>query len=193
LHQVEENPIFAQKLPLISLLVIGSLGASEPFASEIPLPSLSKTESTCGANGFLKASLFGSIETHLDWSNSDMECESMQRPNGQGIRFRFAADAAGERLAIIIAVPGLRPDEVNMELPTKVTASVEGSGRFFATPNLESCWTEIQSQTTLPDHEGASTVDGVLYCVAPLGEVNGDAAVSIPELSFSALVQWSDK
>jgi hypothetical protein len=193
LHQVEENPIFAQKLPLISLLLIGSLLALEPSAGEVPLPSPVQTESTCGSDGVLNASLFGSIETSLDWSTRDMECESMKRPNGEGIRFRFAGDAAGERLAIIIAVPGLEPDEANVELPSKVTATVEGSGRFFTTPNLESCWTEIQSQTILPDQPGVSAVDGVLYCIAPLGEVNGDAAVSIPELTFSALVQWSDK
>ena len=117
----------------------------------------------------------------------------MKRPNGEGIRFRFAGDAATERLAIIIAVPGLKPDETDVELPSKVTATVEGSGRFFTTPNLESCWTEVQSQTSLPDQPGVSAINGVLYCIAPLGEVNGDAAVSIPELSFSALVEWSDQ
>ena len=117
----------------------------------------------------------------------------MLRPNGNGIRFRFAGDAVGERLAIIIAVPGLKPDEADVELPTKVTVTVEGSGRFFTTPNLESCWTEIQSQTISPEQPGVSAINGVLYCIAPLGEVNGDAAVSIPELSFSALVQWSDR
>jgi len=193
LHQPEENTIFAQKLPLISLLVIGSLGAWEPSASQVPLPAPPPTESTCGPDGSLQASLFGSIETSLDWSTDDMECESMERPNGAGIRFRFAGDAAGERLAIIIAVPGLEPEETGVELPSKVTATVEGSGRFFTTPNLESCWTEIRSQTVLPDLDGASAVDGVLYCIAPLGEVNGDAAVSIPELSFSALVEWSNQ
>jgi hypothetical protein len=34
------------------------------------------------------------------------------------------------------------------------------------------------------------SIDGTLFCVAPLGEINGDAAISIPEFSFSAIVNW---
>ena len=117
----------------------------------------------------------------------------MKRPRGEGMRFRFAGDVAGETLSIIVAVPGLKPDQTGVELPTKVTATVEGSGRFFTTPNLDSCWTEIRSQTALSKQDNSHAIDGVLFCIAPLGEVNGDAAVSIPELSFSALVNWSDK
>jgi len=117
----------------------------------------------------------------------------MQRPDGAGIRLRFAGDIAGERLAFIIAIPDMQRGEPAAELPSNVTATVEGSGRFFSTPNLDSCWTDVYSQTALSGDNDSFAISGTLYCVAPLGEVNGDAAVSIQELSFTTVVKWEEK
>lgn len=117
----------------------------------------------------------------------------MQRPGGAGIRLRFSGDVAGERLAIIIAIPDMQRGETAVELPSNVTTTVEGSGRFFSTPDLDSCWTDINSQTAISGDNGSYAISGTLYCVTPLGEVNGDAAVSIPELSFTTVVDWEEK
>jgi hypothetical protein len=104
---------------------------------------------------------------------------------------RFTGDVAGERLAIIIAVPDIQAGEPAAELPSNVTVTVEGSGRFYSTPNLDSCWTDVSSQSAIPGARGSYVLSGTLYCVSPLGQVNGDAAVSIPELSFSTVVKWN--
>ncbi|NQV85987.1 MAG: hypothetical protein HQ492_02810, partial [Woeseiaceae bacterium] len=109
------------------------------------------------------------------------------------IRLRFAGDVAGEHLAIIIAIPALKPDQVGVEMPSNVTASVEGTGRFFSTPNLDSCWTEVHSQARLAEKADTRVIEGTLFCIAALGEINGDAAVSIPKLTFSTIVDWSAK
>lgn len=139
----------------------------------------------------MKAALFGGINVDVNWSHTELVCESMLRPNGNGIRLRFSGDVLGERLAIIIALPGLVEGEAAIELPSNVTVSVEGSGRFFSTPNLDSCWTDIDAQTRLPGSPEGYAITGTLYCVSPLGELNGDAAVSIPKLWFSGIVDWS--
>lgn len=120
-----------------------------------------------------------------------MQCDSMLRPDGEGLRLRFAGEISGETLAIIIAMPALKADEVGLEIPSNVTATVEGSGRFFSTPNLDACWTEVSVQTRLPGKEHARAISGTLFCVAPLGEINGDAAVSIPKLTFATIANWS--
>ena len=122
-----------------------------------------------------------------------MRCESMQRPNGEGIRLRFRGDVMSEQLTIIIAMPELKPGQSFGEVPSNVTVTVEGSGRFFSTPDLAACWTELSSQELLADEIDRYSIEGALYCVAPLGELNGDAAVSIPELRFSGIVKWSAK
>lgn len=160
-----------------------------------------KSGFSCGEHGRLQATLVGGIATEVDWIPDNFECESMQRPNADGIRLRFSGSVAGEQLAIIIAIPGLRSDHTDVELPSNVTASVEGSGRFFSTPDLDSCWTDVMSQTRLsddagvdnetPNGQGRYTITGTLNCVAPLGELNGDAAITISEFTFTSIVNWS--
>lgn len=193
MHQPEKKTVSAQELPLLSLLLFSTLGACEPAAVEEPAPTTTLVGSGCGENGALQTALFGSLETTVSWPGSEMICESMLRPDGQGIRLRFAGDVTGERLAIIIAIPDLKPGEPAIGMASNVTITVEGSGRFFNTPNLESCWTDVSSQAAVSDGQGSSAISGTLYCVSPLGEVNGDAAVSIPELSFTTIVNWNDK
>jgi hypothetical protein len=195
LHQFLKNCLSAQKIPLFGLLLLAPLGACEPPAKAEPIsetvaaPALA--DLSCGAKGALAGSLIGGIEAAINWSAREMVCESMPRPNNEGIRLRFAGDVGDERLAIIIAMPALHAGDVDVEIPSNVTATVEGSGRFFSTPGLESCWTEISAQTALDDPKGGYAVDGALYCIAPLGELNGDAAVTIPELSFSTILNWN--
>ena len=193
MHQPEKKPVSAQKLPLLGLLLFSTLGACEPAAVEQPAPSPALADSGCAENGALQTTLFGSLETTVSWSGSEMICESMLRPDGQGIRLRFAGDVAGERLAIIIAVPSLVSVEPAAGLPSNVTITVEGSGRFFSTPNLDSCWMDVISQTAVPGKVDSYDISGTLYCLSPLGEVNGNTAVSVPELSFTTIVTWEDK
>jgi len=115
----------------------------------------------------------------------------MLRPDGKGIRLRMVGRAADSRLAIILAMPELERGSTTVESPTVVTLTVEGSGRFFSTPTLDSCWSDIAAQEPVDDSSDRYTISGILFCVAPLGEINGDAAISIPELEFSGIIEWS--
>jgi len=178
---------------LLGLILLGPLGAcGEPANVEVDAPP-GPESSTCGDNGAAKSSLYGGIQTEIRWSADDMACDSMLRPDGKGVRLQFVGDVSGERLALIIALPDLNRGDAGVEIPSNVTATVEGSGRFFSTPNLDSCWTEVISQAKLADEDDAYDLEGTLFCVAPLGEINGDATVSIPEFSFSTTVNWSGK
>ena len=172
-------------------MLLGPLGACGELAEPEIGAASQPPPRTCGDNGTVRSSLYGSIETEIVWAADDMVCDSMQRPNGKGVRLRFVGDVTGERLAIIIALPNLKPGDVAVEIPSNVTASVEGSGRFFSTPNLDSCWTEVFSQTKLANGDNTYAIEGTLFCVAPLGEVNGNASVSIPEFNFSSILNWN--
>jgi len=146
---------------------------------------------SCGSNGRLTTQLYGSIARQISWSSGELGCESMLRPEGKGIRLRFTGIAADSRLAFILALPELQRGSTVVESPTVVTLTVEGSGRFFSTPSLETCWSDIATQDLIEDSGDRYTISGTLYCVAPLGEINGDAAISIPELEFSGIIDWS--
>ena len=115
----------------------------------------------------------------------------MPRPNALGARLRFAGHAAeiGQDLAIIIAMPDLERGATGDEMKTNATVILEGSGRFFNTAAGDVCWTDVLRQELISDERYA--IGGKLYCIGPLIEVNGDASVSIPELEFSGLLDWS--
>lgn len=152
-----------------------------------------ETAPKCGSDAYLSSELYGSISKKIDWSAAELHCESMLRPASKGVRLRFTGEAAESRLSIILAMPELQRGAISAESPTVVTLTVEGSGRFFSTPTLASCWTDINQQDLVENGGDVYIISGTLYCVAPLGEVNGDAAISIPEMAFRGIVDWSAK
>lgn len=143
--------------------------------------------------GLLTGSLSGAINVELDWSDEELRCESMPRPDSEGVRLRFSGEISGERLAIIIALPALLADASGDGFDSNVTVTVEDSGRFFSTPDLDTCWTDIATNEPLPGQADVHNVVGGLYCVGPMGEINGDAFVDIRDLHFSGIVDWSGK
>jgi hypothetical protein len=103
-----------------------------------------------------------------------------------------ATTADGERrLAFILGLPDLRRGETARELPTNVTLMEEGAGRFFGTRDAANCWTDVEVHEQMQPTESTTySVSGVLYCVAPLAELNGDSNVSFADLTFTGRVIW---
>ena len=197
MHKTEQKAHLAALL--LVTIALGGCDASvapgmesqSPAASLLPAKQLSKT--ACGEDGALKTSLFGALAGDIEWLAADMQCEGMPRPNGAGARLRFAGlvGEANLPIAFIIAMPDLERGIEGLELASNVTVIEESSPRFFSTDDLESCWTDIESTYALDDSGDRFVIDGVLYCISPLPEVNGDASVSIPELRFSGLLDWT--
>lgn len=194
MHLIHKFPgsrtTLAALLALVSPLAACEKPIPAPPVEAAPTAETS-IESTCGNAGQLAGSLAGAINVDLDWSDSELRCESMPRPDSEGIRLRFSGEIGGERLAIIIALPALVAGATGESFDSNVTLTVEGSGRFFSTPNLDTCWTDIESNELLRDH--AYKVVGGLSCVSPLGEINGVAFVDILNLRFTGVASWSRK
>ncbi len=146
----------------------------------------------CGDEGELHARLYGSIAAQLDWNPNDLECAGMPRPEGRGARLRFAGNLGGsdQRIAIIIAIPDLGREALGKEYRSNVTIIEEGRSRFFSTPDLENCLADITTLTALDDSGDRYSLGGLLYCVSPLPEVNGESSISVPELRFHGLLDW---
>ena len=151
------------------------------------------TALACGDAGYLRGKLYGAIQVSLDWDTADINCEGMPRPNGKGARLRFAGLATGtdQQLAIIVAIPDLEREKVGRELAINVTVIEEGSGRFFSTTDLGNCLANITTQDKLDADADRYSVEGKLYCISPLAEINGDSSVLIPELEFLGLIDWN--
>ena len=158
------------------------------------LPASGPAAADCGDNGALKTTLYGALAGEVEWHPADMRCEGMPRPNGAGARLRFAGDVGANamQLAFIIALPDLERGIGGAGFTSNVTVIDEGSSRFFSTPDLESCWTDVEAHVALDDDNSGDrfVIDGTLYCISPLPEINGDASISIPELRFSGQLDW---
>ena len=156
------------------------------------LPAAAEGALDCGDAGQLSVDLFGAVSGEVRWSSDVLRCEGMPRPDGAGARLRFAGPFGADEqpIAFIVAVPSLEQGEAGAELPSNVTLIAEGQGRFFSTPDLEDCWTDVASQTPL-EAEGQFRIEGQVYCISPLPEVNGAGSVTIDEFSFSGLVDWT--
>jgi hypothetical protein len=149
--------------------------------------------SGCGERGHLRTTFYGEFSGPIDWSADDLACQGMPRPEGEGARLRFAGKSGEMALAIIVAMPGLERGSTARELGSNVTVIEEGSGRFFSTSGLGSCWTDVSEQQAVDDDANVYFVAGTLYCIAPLAEINGDSSVTVRELQFGGLLDWSAK
>jgi hypothetical protein len=174
----------------IALTPLSACGKAPPPAST---DAPAAATSTCGGGGFLQAMLTGAIDAKLDWPDAALRCDSMPRPDAEGVRLRFSGLVGDERLGVIIALPDLHADSPSGEFDSNVTVSVEGSGRFFSTPNLDTCWAVVASNEPLADQPGTHSIVGSLSCVGPLGEINGDGFVDIRDFRFSGIANWGSR
>jgi len=197
MHQTEQKAQLAALLMLTIALggcdvtVDPGIESGSPAVSLLPDKKLSN--SACGEGSALKTTLYGALAGDVEWLAADMQCEGMPRPDGAGARLRFAGLVGKEAMpiAFIIALPDLERGIGGSEFASNVTVIEEANSRFFSTGDLESCWTDIESNSALDDGGERFAIGGVLYCISPLPEVNGDASVSIPEMRFSGLLDWT--
>jgi len=166
---------------------------SPPPESEAP-PTTGTDRSACVDGGSLRADLAGGIRASLDWQAHEMVCEGMPRPDDTGARIRLSGPVsyAGEAktLTFILGLPHLSAGVTGAELPTNVTLVEEGTGRFFGTPDTNSCWTDVITHQLLAGSSSEYMIGGQLYCASPLPELNGSASVTFTELSFTGRLNW---
>ncbi len=186
------DPIRFLRNRILILLGMAALSACQRNDAESPATA----SSTCDDSGFLSTEVHGAINTAFDWQSPDLACEGMPRPEGDGARLRFAGltgDAAEpQTVAFILGIPDLEEGETGSELPTNVTLTVEGTGRFFSTQDTNGCWTDVDQQVAAgPESSRRYRIRGTVYCVAPLGELNGTSSITFSELEFSGRLSWN--
>jgi hypothetical protein len=174
------------------LAVILGIVACKPAAESAAVaPSADLASSGCGDDGFFVAEIYGAISASLDWSGTHLACEGMPRPDGRGARLRFAGSVDERTIAIIVAMPELTRESAGGEFASNVTLIEEGNGRFYSTADLDVCLTQIDAMEALDNEGNRYSVTGSVYCVSPLVQVNGDSSISVNELSFAGLLDWS--
>lgn len=155
-------------------------------------PQALAAQQDCGADSHLGTRLYGALDQQIDWSRESLQCESMGRPQGKGIRLRFSGPASesGDHLTVIIALPSLRAGESKKELPANLTLIEDTAGRFYGSKGTNSCWADIE-QELLSAETTMYSVSGKVYCINPLVQVNGEGSVRFEEIEFRTAANWS--
>lgn len=184
---IRHRPAACPLAPAGPALVLGLLGAAAAAGEEA-----ATGEPSCAPDGAIEVALYGAIRADLGWAGSDLGCDGMPRPEGRGARLRFSGAIDGrQRLTFIIALPGLEAGKTARELRATVTIIEEDRGRFFSNGEMEICWSDIEVHDRVPGVEGAYRLGGIVYCAAPLAELNGGGGVSFTDLRFSGRLDWS--
>lgn len=172
---------------LLLLLGAGPGGAADLTPSIRCLPA---------RDGFIKMRLRGSIDEEVDWSEPALQCTGMSRPDGKGLRLRFAGARSGGELAVVFAAPELGIGASGRGVPVNVTVLDSAGGRIYGTQGDSRCsFDEIEQQpladTALPPRSFRVSARG--FCVAPARAIDGDGAVLLTRFDFAGLVTWSEE
>ena len=138
-------------------------------------------------DAFLSGTLYGAIESAIEWRGTDMKCEGGGRPDADGVRLVFASpdDAAVDRIVFVLGIAGTIDDLQDSERAANVTIIDEASSRFFNSGRQERCWTTVTS--VVGDGAGYS-IGGELYCSGSLPSLSDSSSVSLGDFRYSGRV-----
>ena len=144
--------------------------------------------------GFLSMRLRGDIEADLDWREPELECTGMPRPDGRGLRLRFAGPLPGSgALAIVFAAPELGMGVSARGVPVNVTLLDDAGQRIYGTLGDNRCTFDSIEQHPLPDaalppHTFRVSARG--FCTVPARAVDGGGSVLLTRFDFAGLVTF---
>jgi hypothetical protein len=166
--------------------------AQQPAA----LPAAPGPRCLPGQAGFLTMRLRGSIEAEIRWQEPELDCTGMSRPDGRGLRLRFAGPlASGGELAVVFAAPELGRGASARGVPVNVTLLDAAGERIYGTQGDSRCvFDEVEQQaiddSAFPAQSYRVSARG--FCVAPARAIDGDGSVLLTRFDFAGLVTFRD-
>lgn len=169
------------------ILLAASMNALPAEAAEAPAPAC-----LADGSGFLRARLRGSLDAELDWRAPELDCTGMPRPDGRGMRLRFAGPVPGAgTLAIVFAPPVLAEGASARAVPVNVTLLDEEAGRIFGTLGEGRCLLDEVKQSRLPARDGDPdgwVIEARGFCTGPARALDGAGSVLLTRFDFRGRV-----
>ncbi|HEX9707101.1 MAG TPA: hypothetical protein VGA24_05630 [Steroidobacteraceae bacterium] len=149
-----------------------------------------------GQEGFLSMRLRGSIEAEVSWREPELDCTGMSRPDGRGLRIRFAGPLdSGAELAVVFAAPELGKGVSGRGVPVNVTLLDAAGQRIYGTQGDSRCVFDEVEQRAIDDHSFPAQsyrVSARGFCVAPARAVDGEGSVLLTRFDFAGLVTFRE-
>lgn len=147
-------------------------------------------------DGFLAMRLRGSIEAEIHWKEPGLDCTGMSRPDGRGLRLRFAGSLPdGGELAVVFAAPELRRGASGRGVPVNVTLLDAAGERIYGTQGDGRCVLDEVEQREIHDESYPASsyrVSASGFCVAPARAIDGDGSVLLTRFDFAGRVTFSE-
>jgi uncharacterized membrane protein (UPF0127 family) len=141
--------------------------------------------------------LRGSIEAEISWREPELDCTGMSRPDGRGLRVRFAGPlASGGELAVVFAAPELGKGVSGRSVPVNVTLLDAAGERIYGTQGDSRCVLDEVAQRAIDDVSypaGSYRVSASGFCVAPARAVDGDGSVLLTRFDFAGRVTFREE
>lgn len=166
------------------------------FEQQAPPPTTAGGSCLPDDAGFLSMRLRGSIEAEIRWAAPALACTGMSRPDGRGLRLRFAGLlASGGELAVVFAAPELAMGASARGVPVNVTLLDAAGERIYGTMGDDRCvFDEVEQQkiadASLPPQ--SFRIDARGFCTAPARALDGDGAVLLTRFDFAGLVSFEE-
>jgi hypothetical protein len=173
------------------LLLLAQQPIASPLTPETPI-----ARCLPGQEGFLSMRLRGSIEADVSWREPELGCTGMSRPDGRGLRMRFAGPlAGGSELVVVFAAPELGRGASDRGVPVNVTLLDAGGERIYGTQGDSRCVLDEVEQEAIGDPSyppQSFRVSARGFCVAPARAVDGVGSVLLTRFDFAGLVTFRE-
>jgi hypothetical protein len=172
--------------------------AAEPASALAALAAMPDAAPGClsDGSGFLRARLRGDLDADIDWRGDGLECRGMRRPDGQGLRMRFAGSLAdGTSLAFLFSAPVLAEGADAQAVPINLTVVREGAAQLYGTLGESRCTLDHVTQRALegagiPPHTWRVAAQG--FCTGPARQVGGQGSLLLTRFDFAGRVTFAD-
>jgi hypothetical protein len=142
-------------------------------------------------DGYLRATLGGAVEAHLDWPNSGTRCEGESREKPPGVRLSFQrAGGTAPNLLLVFGLTGVKQGESAREVKANLTVIVQGTSRIYGTLGDSRCTVDSLSQRPL-NAAGAYRIEARGFCTQPAHAVRGKGDVLVSTFEFAGPVNFT--
>jgi hypothetical protein len=156
----------------------------------LPTPAVSADGCLTSGDGYLRASLGGAIEAHVDWPNSGTRCEGESRGSPPGVHLSFRRDKPGSPdLLLVFGLTGVQPGAAAHEVAANVTVIVQGTTGFYGTQGDSRCTVDSLEQRPLKT-AGTYRIEARGFCTQPAHAVRGSGDVLVSTFEFAGPVTY---
>jgi hypothetical protein len=141
-------------------------------------------------DGYLRATMAGAVNAHIDWPNSGTRCEGESREKPAGVRLSFQrASGAAPNLLLVFGLTEVKEGEAAREVKANLTVIVQGTSRIYGTLGDSRCTVDSLTQRPLPT-AGSYRLEARGFCTQPAHAVRGNGDVLVSTFEFAGPVSY---